>query len=159
MYQLGKSNVEECFEVFEGIFEKTSYIVTKNKIILRWLIMNFQNNSKNPHAFPNVTSEEKNMAMLIWILNFLTSFIGPLIIWLMKKDESAYINQQGKNYLNFAICYTGYLLISYIFTIVIIGIIPFFAFSIAAFVYGILGIIKTNKGEDYVVPLTFPIIK
>ncbi|WP_262996987.1 DUF4870 domain-containing protein, partial [Macrococcus capreoli] len=83
--------------------------------------MNFLNNSNNPNAFPNVTSEEKNMAMLIWILNLLTGFIGPLIIWIMKKDESAYINQQGKNYLNFAICYTSYIIISWILTLVLIG--------------------------------------
>ncbi|MGK0555308.1 hypothetical protein [Macrococcus capreoli] len=39
------------------------------------------------------------------------------------------------------------------------GFIPLFVFSIASFVYAILGIVTTNKGEDYVVPLTFPIIK
>lgn len=37
------------------------------------------------------------MAIIMWILSFFTSFIGPLLIWLMKKDESAYLNQQGKN--------------------------------------------------------------
>ena len=31
----------------------------------------------------------------------LLSFLGPLIIWLMKKDESAFVNDQGKEALNF----------------------------------------------------------
>lgn len=31
--------------------------------------MNFQNQSKNPNAFPNVSQSDKTMAMLIWILN------------------------------------------------------------------------------------------
>ncbi|WP_234420417.1 MULTISPECIES: DUF4870 domain-containing protein [Staphylococcus] len=78
------------------------------------------------------------MAMLIWILNIFTGFIGPLIIWIMKKDESEYINRQGKNYLNFAISYTSYIIVSWILTIVLIGYIPLFILSIAGFVYALL---------------------
>ncbi|MBM2659155.1 DUF4870 domain-containing protein [Staphylococcus pseudoxylosus] len=121
--------------------------------------MNFQNQSKNPHAFPNVSQNDKTMAMLIWILNIFTGFIGPLIIWIMKKDESKYINRQGKNYLNFAISYTSYIIVSWILTIVLIGYIPLFILSIAGFVYAIIGIVTVNKGEDFVVPLTIEIIK
>lgn len=121
--------------------------------------MNFQNQSKNPNAFPNVSQSDKTMAMLIWILNIFTGFIGPLIIWIMKKDESEYINRQGKNYLNFAISYTSYIIISWILTIVLIGYIPLFILSIAGSVYAIIGIVTVNKGEDFVVPLTIEIIK
>ena len=121
--------------------------------------MNLQNQSRNPHAFQNVTQNEKSMAMLLWILNILSGFVGPLIIWLMKKDESAFINQQGKNYLNFAISYSSYFIISLILTIIIIGYIPLFVLSIAAFIYTIIGIVTVNKGEDFVVPLTIEIIK
>jgi hypothetical protein len=42
------------------------------------------------------TKEAKNMAMLAHILGFFTSVIGPLIIWLMKKDEHPYIEQQAR---------------------------------------------------------------
>lgn len=49
--------------------------------------MNLQNQSRNPHAFQNVTQNEKSMAMLLWILNILSGFVGPLIIWLIKKTN------------------------------------------------------------------------
>ncbi|WP_436868427.1 DUF4870 domain-containing protein [Mammaliicoccus sciuri] len=67
--------------------------------------MNLQNNSTNPLAFQNVSQEDKNMAMIMWLFSLFTSFIGPLLIWLMKKDESAYLNQQGKICLNSIISY------------------------------------------------------
>ncbi|SCS69070.1 DUF4870 domain-containing protein [Staphylococcus caeli] len=121
--------------------------------------MNFLNQSKDPNAFPNVSQNDKTMAMLIWILNIFTGFIGPLIIWLMKKDESEYLNKQGKNYLNYAISYSIYIIASLILTIILIGYIPLFILSVAGFVYAIIGIITVNKGEDFVVPLTIEIIK
>ncbi|MCD9067465.1 DUF4870 domain-containing protein [Staphylococcus pasteuri] len=121
--------------------------------------MNLQNQSKNPNQFLPIKQEEKTMAMLIWILNIFTGFIGPLIIWLIKKDESEYINQQGKNYLNYVISYGIYVIASFILTIVLIGYIPLFILSIAGFVYSIIGIISVNKGEDFVVPLTIELIK
>lgn len=121
--------------------------------------MNFVNASKDPEMFQNVPQDDKTMATVMWFLNFFTSFIGPLIIWLIKKDESPYINQQGKNYLNYAISYAIYSVASYILTLILIGFIPLFLLSIASIVYTILAIIAVNKGEDYVVPLSIQFIK
>ncbi|KIX91485.1 hypothetical protein TP70_02085 [Staphylococcus microti] len=121
--------------------------------------MNLQNQSKNPNAFPNVSQNEKTMAMLLWGLNIFTGFIGPLIIWIAKKDESAYINQQGKNYFNYCISYSLYVLAGLILSWVLVGIILMFVVGIAGIVYTVLGIIATNKGEDFVVPFTIELIK
>lgn len=121
--------------------------------------MNLTNQSKNPNAFPEVTQEEKTLGMLIWILNIFTNIVGPLILWAVKKDDSEYINQQGKNYINFAISYAIYGVGSLILMIVLIGYLTIFLVGIAALVYSILGIIATNKGEDFVVPFTIEIFK
>ncbi|MBO1198287.1 DUF4870 domain-containing protein [Staphylococcus simiae] len=121
--------------------------------------MNFQNQSKNPNAFQYVSQNEKNMAMLIWLLSIFTSFVGPLVIWLIKKEESEFVNQQGKNFLNYAISYSIYLIASLVLTIVLIGYIPLFILSIAGFVYTIMAIVTVNKGQDFVVPLSIEIIK
>ena len=51
------------------------------------------------------TKEECNKAMLIYILSIFTGWVGPLIIWLIKKDSSAFINDQGKEVLNFQITF------------------------------------------------------
>ncbi|MGO1990060.1 DUF4870 domain-containing protein [Mammaliicoccus vitulinus] len=121
--------------------------------------MNLQNNSTNPLAFQNVSTEEKNLTTIMWILSFFTSFIGPLLIWLMKKDESEYINQQGKNCLNFIISYGIYVVISTILTAIVIGAIFLIIIGIATVVYCILGAVANNKGEDFKVPFTFEILK
>mgnify|MGYP001940168114 FL=1 len=97
--------------------------------------------------------------MLIWILHIFTNIVGPLILWAVKKDDSEYINQQGKNYINFAISYAIYGVGSLILMIVLIGYLTIFLVGIAALVYSILGIIATNKGEDFVVPFTIEIFK
>ena len=50
------------------------------------------------HHQPNRKSNDENiMAMLIYLLSLFTSIIGPLIIWLLKKDESKLVDRAGKN--------------------------------------------------------------
>lgn len=99
------------------------------------------------------------MGMLMWLLSLVTGFIAALVIWIMKKDESEYLNQQGKNYLNYAISYTIYGIASLVLTVVLIGYLTLFIVGIAGFVYTILAILAMNKGEDFVVPFTIEIIK
>jgi len=45
----------------------------------------------------------RNMAMLCHLLGLFTGFVGPLILWLLKKDEDPFIDRQGKEALNFQI--------------------------------------------------------
>ena len=42
------------------------------------------------------TSEERNIATLAHLITFVSSFIGPLVIYLVKKDESAFVGDQAK---------------------------------------------------------------
>ena len=53
----------------------------------------------------NDSDDVRLMAMLIYLLGFVSGFIGPLIIWLVKKDDSKLIDQSGKSYLNMFISY------------------------------------------------------
>ncbi|MEZ5431721.1 MAG: DUF4870 domain-containing protein [Verrucomicrobiales bacterium] len=48
-------------------------------------------------------ADERNMAMLAHLLGGLASFLGPLVIWLMKREESPFVNDQGREALNFQI--------------------------------------------------------
>ncbi|HHC6361078.1 DUF4870 domain-containing protein [Staphylococcus aureus] len=122
---------------------------------------------------PNRKSNDENiMAMLIYLLSLFTSIIGPLIIWLLKKDESKLVDRAGKNYLNYTISYIiwsivlGVFLIatdiSFIiiigFIITFIGILSIFAFSILSFVFTIIACVKYYNGQEYVIPLTIRFI-
>ena len=71
--------------------------------------------------------------------------IGPLIIWLMKKDQSPYLDAQGRELLNFQISYFIYAMISAVLIAVLIGI--------ASFIFTIIGLVKAADGKVYRFPL------
>ena len=123
------------------------------------------------------TKEETNMAMLAHLLGGLLSilglfglplgFLGSLIIWLMKKDESQFVDDQGKEALNFQLTW----LIAYIVSCVLWGIIIIVTCGIGAFlpipliviclqvIFGIVGAMKASNGELYRYPITIRMIK
>lgn len=79
--------------------------------------------------------------------------IGPLIIWLMKKDQSPYLDAQGRELLNFQISYFIYAMISVVLIAVLIGIVLIFAVGIASLVFTIIGLVKAADGKVYRFPL------
>ena len=48
-------------------------------------------------------SDERTMSLLAHILGGVTCVVGPLIIWMLKKDESPFVDDQGKEATNFQI--------------------------------------------------------
>lgn len=88
----------------------------------------------------------------------LGNIIGPLIIWLIKKEESEFVNDQGKESLNFQISFTIYCLVAALLIIVVIGIILLIALGIAFLILVIIASIKANDGEKYRYPLTLRLI-
>jgi uncharacterized Tic20 family protein len=86
-------------------------------------------------------------------------FLGPLIMWLMKKDESAFINDQGKEALNFSITITIAMLISFVLIFVLIGFLLIFVVAIFALIMAIVAAIKANQGVYYRYPLNIRLIR
>ena len=111
------------------------------------------------NEFKEPTSEERTMGMLIYLLSFFTTIIGPLIIWLLKKDESEFINYHGKEYFNFFISYTIYGLISSFLTVILIGLVMIPIFGLMYLIFTLIALFKAHKGEYYRIPLIFRIIK
>lgn len=80
----------------------------------------------------------------------------PLVIWLIKKDGSAFLNDQGKEVMNFQLCI---FILSLLFTLTCILIPVAYALSIVALVLGIVGGVKANEGVAYRYPFNFRLIK
>ena len=118
-----------------------------------------------PSGLPaNVSKDEVNMGMIAHLLGIFTGFLGPLIIWLIKKDESKYIDEQAKEALNFqiaaAIVIFGLLFFMFIPFLNICVIVPLsIAAHITRIVFSVIGTIAANKGEMYRYPLTIRLIK
>ena len=87
------------------------------------------------------------------------NIIGPLVIWLIKKDQYEFVDDQGKESLNFQISMTIYFIISAILTVILIGIVLLIALAIFDIVVLIIATIKANGGEKYRYPLTIRLIK
>ena len=107
-------------------------------------------------------SEDKTFGMLAHLLGALTSFIGPLIIWLIKKDESPFVDDQGKEALNFQITIgIGYLASFVVGMIPIVQCVAFLvvpAVAVISLVFGILGCVEANKGKVYRYPFCLRLV-
>lgn len=84
------------------------------------------------------------------------SLLIPLIIWLIHKDNSRFLNDQGKEVLNFQLCLFALCLVLLITCIGVVLIVPV---MIAAMVLGIVGAVKANEGVAYRYPATYRLIK
>jgi len=84
--------------------------------------------------------------------------LGPLIIWLIKKPESAAIDAAGRNVLNFQISWTIYAVIAGFSFFFCIGAFLFPVVVIAWLVFVIIGAIKASNGETYKFPLTIKML-
>lgn len=85
--------------------------------------------------------------------------IGPLVIWLIKKDESAFVDDQGKESINFQISITVYAIVSAILIVVVIGILLLIGVVIFDVVMVIIAAVKANEGEKFRYPLCIRFIK
>lgn len=84
---------------------------------------------------------------------------APLAIWLIKKEESSLIEDQGRESLNFQISMTIYFILSAILTLIIIGFVLLIGVAIFDIVMVIIASVKANSGQRYRYPLTIRFIK
>lgn len=115
--------------------------------------------------FYPVSNEERTMGMLCHLLalsGFIIPFgmiIGPLVIWLIKKDQSPFVNDQGKEALNFNISIVIYSIVATILCLIFIGFLLLFAILIVWLIFVIMASVKANEGKIYRYPLTIRFIK
>lgn len=103
-------------------------------------------------------------ALLVLILPTFGNLIGPLIVWLIKRDTMPFVAQEGKEALNFQLTQTLILLGCLVVTILTCSIGGFIAGPIAVadvvflIVMAIIAAIKANEGIAYRYPLTWRMI-
>lgn len=109
-----------------------------------------------PPAEPAPSAQNPNtMAGLAHALLF-TGFLGPLIVWLIGKDQSAFVDSEGKKALNFGILIS----IAYFLAIIpILGWLIWLAALVCAIVFGIQGWNAASKGTPYKYPFNVALVK
>jgi uncharacterized protein len=93
-------------------------------------------------------------ALLGLFFHFFGHLLGPLIVWLVKRDLSPEIDANGKESLNFQISMLIYDIIAGILCLVLIGIPILIALWIMNTVLVIVASVKTSNGEFYRYPFT-----
>jgi uncharacterized Tic20 family protein len=85
--------------------------------------------------------------------------IGTLIIWQIKKDVSPFVNEQGKEAMNFQISMLIYAIVAGLLCFVCVGMVLLPAVAIADIVLAIIAAVKASNGQAYRYPLTIHFIK
>ncbi len=105
------------------------------------------------------TSDEKTMAILSHVLSFVSWFIAPLVIYLVKKDESAFVRAHAVESLNFQITMSIAYLVCFWLTFIFIGFILFPLLGITALVLVIVATIRASEGKLYKYPFSIKFVK
>ncbi len=105
-----------------------------------------------------------HLSALVGLLGNGVGFVlGPLVVWLWKKDEYEFVNEQGLEALNFQLTMVITLVASFLLAITLIGLviaIPLLMLvGIAAVVMPIVAAVQARKGIHYRYPFSWRIFK
>ena len=103
-----------------------------------------------------LTEQDRKYAMAIHLTALLGVFIHlallvPLVLWLVRKQESAYVDDHGREMMN--VFLTGLVLVP-VCAITIIGIPVAIAWVIITFIGFIRGAVAASRGEYFRYPMT-----
>jgi uncharacterized Tic20 family protein len=123
-------------------------------------------------AVPTPTVNEERTWAMLGHLSAFTAFItgigcvlGPLIVWLIKRDTMPFAGEQAKEALNFNISMIIAFAALWLFTILTLGIgllivVPAgLALFVGWLVLTIIAAVKANAGEHYRYPFTLRLVK
>ena len=108
--------------------------------------------------------QERTMGMLCHLLALcglaipFGNILGPLVLWLVKKEGMPFVDDQGKESLNFQISIAIYGVGAAVLSIIGIGIPLAIALGVFWLVMVIIATVAANKGERYRYPLTIRLL-
>jgi uncharacterized Tic20 family protein len=127
----------------------------------------------HPPVVPSSTTSDNSLAVVMHLLGFswfvfpfYGNILGPLVLWLIKRGDSPYLDRVGKEVLNFQISFSIYisatLAVATVLLIFLIGILFYFlaaAIWVAWIILMIVGAVKTSNGEEYKYPFTIRLLQ
>ena len=114
-----------------------------------------------------IVKEERTWGMLVHIAAFTgfiipvpgVNFIAPLLIWLLKKEEMPFVDDQGKQAMNFQLSLLVMAFVCFALMYIGIGFLLIALLGIYAFVMIVIAAIKANEGVVYRYPFTIQFFK
>ena len=102
------------------------------------------------------TSDERTLAILCHVLALFFWIIPPLIIYLIKKDESAYVTAHARESLNFQLTMS---IAGIVLFLTLIGILLLWVLAIIVVVLVIIATIRASENKLYRYPMNIRFIK
>ena len=100
-----------------------------------------------------VQQDERTMALLSYILGFFTGFLGPLVVYLLKKDQSRFVAYHALQATFLQIAIVVLYAVSGVLSFVGIGLLLFAAVGIGDIAFAVLAGVASSKGEWYEIPV------
>jgi uncharacterized Tic20 family protein len=112
-----------------------------------------------PNTTPPLQSDSKTWAILAHLVPLVGfAILGPLIVYLIKKDEDPFVRAHAAEALNFNISLAIYSIISFVLVLILIGFFMLIGIAIFAFIAAIVAAVKASNGELYRYPLTIRLV-
>ena len=111
------------------------------------------------------TQSERDWAMFCHLSAFAGYFfpfggiIGPLICWMSRKDESAWVDANGKSSINFQLSVLLYTVLAIPLCFILIGIPIIIFLYLLELVCIVIASVRAAKGEVFKYPLSIPFVQ
>ncbi len=128
--------------------------------------------TEQPEAVPETPeSKEINKDARMWamichlaglagiVIPFVGSIVAPLVVWQIKKDDYPFVDEQGKEAVNFQISMTIYGLIAAVLAFMCVGFVLLPAVAVFDLIFLLIAAVKANNGHHYLYPLSIRFIK
>lgn len=113
----------------------------------------------------DVSSTSRNWALWAHLLGLLAGYVipfgnilAPLVIWLMKKEEDAFVARHALEAMNFQLTVLLAYIASGILILVVIGIPLLFAVFLAQVILSIMATMAASRGDEYRYPWTLRMV-
>ncbi len=100
-----------------------------------------------------ITQEDKTLALIAYLGGIFVSFIVPLVLYFVKKDQSRFVAYHAMQAMIFHIAILIGYFIGGMLTVVLIGFLVLPAVGILSLVFSIIAALAANRGEWYEIPL------
>ena len=97
--------------------------------------------------------------MLVWLVPIIGGVVGALVVWQIKRDDDAFIDDQGKEAVNFQISMLLYWAISMALCLTCIGLVLVPIVAVLDVVFALVAAVKAGQGQAYRYPMSIRFIK
>ena len=124
----------------------------------------------NPPPIGDVSKDERNMGLFAhlaaltgFVVPMVGNVVGPLVIWILQKDKSDFVADQGAEAINFNITVIIAAAVLFAVSLTVVGLIitipAFMILGIGWLVLTIMAAVKASNGERYRYPFTLRLVK